>query len=58
MSDSPCHFGGEGAKNFYVTQIFYRKIFSGKIPLCLIFGQKGSRWVYEGSAAAVKIWSF
>jgi hypothetical protein len=44
-----CHFGGEGVK------IFYRKIFSDKMSLRHIFGHKGSRWVYEGSAAAVKI---
>jgi hypothetical protein len=40
---------------FDPLKIFYRKIFSDKILLYLINGHKGGRWVYEGSAAAVKI---
>jgi len=28
-----CHFGGEGVNIFYVTEIFYRKIFSDKMLL-------------------------
>jgi hypothetical protein len=55
LSISPNIFGGEEANIFYVTKIFYRKIFSDKIHRWPIFRHKRSRWVYEGSAAHVKI---